>query len=100
VAQVPDATLEGLPSRIRVLNHDGLPVPAAEVALAGGRRAKTDEHGYAEVIVPRFDWYALTVRYPNHEEVLYMEWIGPDKTYVYMSDPNATTSRFLVLSPE
>ena len=56
------------------------------MALAGGGRSKTDENGYAELILPGADWYALTIRYPGHEQVLYMEELEPDKAYVYRAD--------------
>ena len=54
--------------------------------LVGGGRFRTDERGYAEIILPGADWYALTIRYPGHEQVLYMEQLEPDKAYVYRAD--------------
>ena len=44
---------------------------------------RTDGRGYAERILPEPNWYALIIRYPGHEEALYMEELEPDKTYVY-----------------
>lgn len=86
VEKIPDADLGGRPSRIRVLDAAGRPVPGAEVVLVGGRRSNTDGQGYAEVILPGRDWYALVISYPGHEQVLYMEELAPDRTYVYRAD--------------
>ena len=86
VEKIPSADLIGRPSRLRVLDEDGTPVPGAEVVLVGGGRSKTDDDGYAEVILPEADWYALTISYPGHEQVLYMEEMEPDKAYVYRAD--------------
>ena len=47
---------------------------------------RTDGRGYAEIILPEPNWYALIIRYPGHEEALYMEELEPDKTYVYRAD--------------
>jgi hypothetical protein len=86
VGNIPDADLVGRPSRVRVLDAEGRPVPGAEVALVGGRRSTTDGQGYAEVILPGPDWYAMVIKYPGHEHVLYMEEMEPDKAYVYRAD--------------
>ncbi|MDP6421153.1 MAG: LicD family protein [SAR202 cluster bacterium] len=86
VEKIPDATLIGRPSTLRVLDHEGKPVPEAEVALVGGGRSKTDQRGYTEIILPGPDWYAMVIKYPGHEEVLYMEELEPDKAYVYRAD--------------
>ena len=32
------------------------------------------------------NFYALIIRYPGHEQLLYMEEIEPDKSYVYKPD--------------
>ena len=86
VEKVPGAELVGRPCRLRVLDLEDKPVPDAEVALVGGGRSRTDERGYAEIVLPAPDCYALTIKYPGHEQVLYMEEIEPDKTYVYRAD--------------
>jgi hypothetical protein len=83
VEKIPDSGLTGQPSSLRVLDHDGVPVPDAEVVLVGNGRSRTDENGYAELILPGTDWYAIVIRYPGHEQVLYMEEMEPNKTYVY-----------------
>jgi hypothetical protein len=83
VEKIPSAQLVGRTCRIRILDFDGKPVPKAEVVLVGGSSFKTDRNGYAEVIIPGARFYALIIRYPGHEQVLYMEEIEPDKSYVY-----------------
>ena len=83
VANIPDADLVGQPSWLRVLDHEGRPVPGAEVALVGGGRSRTDENGRAEVVLPGSRFFALVIRYPGHEQVLYMEELEPDRAYVY-----------------
>ncbi|MEE8517644.1 MAG: LicD family protein [Dehalococcoidia bacterium] len=94
VEKIPSADLNGRPSTLRVLDLEGRPVPGAEVVLAGGGRSRTDDKGYAEVVLPGADWYALTITYPGHEQVLYMEKMAPDNVYVYRADRVATaTSR-------
>ena len=92
VEKIPDGGLVGRPSRLRVLDATGMPVHGAEVVLVGSGRSKTDESGYAEVILPGLDWYALVIRYPGHEQVLYMEEMEPDKAYVYRSDSASNTA--------
>ena len=86
VEKVPDEELVGRPGWLRVLDHEGRPVSEAEVVLVGGGRSKTDERGYAEIILPGLEYCALVIRYPGHEQVLYMEVLEPDKTYVYRAD--------------
>ena len=89
VQKMPGAEWVGRPSRLRVLDERGEPVADAEVTLVGGGRSRTDARGYAEIILPDPNWYALVIRYPGHEEVLYMEELEPDKTYVYRADSTA-----------
>ena len=84
--KMPSADLVGQPAWIRVLDEQGQPVADAEVNLVSGGRSRTDGRGYAEIILPEPNWYALIIRYPGHEEVLYMEELEPDRTYVYRAD--------------
>ncbi len=86
VEKMPSAELTGQPAWIRVLDLQGQPVPDADVALVGGGRSSTNAQGYAEIILPEPNWYALVVRFAGHEQVLYMEELEPDKTYVYRAD--------------
>ena len=92
VEKIPSTQLVGRPCRIRVLDFEGRPVHKAEVVLVGGSRFKTDRNGYAEVIIPGPRFYALIIRYPGHEQVLYMEEIEPGKSYVYKPDLVSNTA--------
>ena len=89
VQKMPGAEWVGRPSRLRVLDEQGQPVAGAEVTLVGGGHSRTDQSGYAEIILPGPNWYALVIRYPGHEEVLYMEELEPERTYVYRADSTA-----------
>ena len=93
VTKIPSAALGGEPARVKVLDEQGSPVAGAEVVLAGGGSSKTDDSGYADVVLAGADWYALVIRYPEHEKVLYMEDLEPGKTYVYRADFEATVAR-------
>ena len=83
VVKIPGADIEGSPCWIRVLDDGDNPVAGAEVTLVGGRASLTDSQGYAEVTVPISYWFALVVKYPGHEEVLYMEELEPGGRFVY-----------------
>ena len=93
VEQIPSAKLVGKTCRLRVLDHEGEPVSKAEVVLAGGGSSKTDGYGYAEIILPvivGLNYYALIIRYPGHEQVLYEEEMAPNKNYVYRAGAYST----------
>ena len=86
VAQIPSAELVGRSCRIRVLDHEARAVSGAEVVLVGGGSSVTEESGYADIILPviaGIGYYALIIRYPGLEQVLYEEEMEPDKSYVY-----------------
>ncbi len=109
VDKIPDANLGGRSSRLRVLDVESVPVSGAEVVLVGGGRSRTDECGWAEVILPSADWYAMIIRYPGHERVLYMEELEPGKVYVYRTEAASDAAGYVsgatgtlgnVLSPE
>ena len=92
-----------LPSRsgkIRILDHEGEPVAGADVVVVGLNRSRTDRRGYASFYLPRDDFYALIIRYRDHEEVLYQESMAPGAVYVYRPDPAETAGRFRALSQE
>jgi hypothetical protein len=86
VDKIPAEAVEGSPCSLRVLDEAGEPVVGAEVTLVGAGRSTTDASGAAELILPRPDWYALVIRYPGHEQVLYMEELAPGGAYVYRAD--------------
>ena len=87
-------------SRLRVLNHRGEPVYGAEVVVVGLGRSRTNRQGYARIYLPYEDFYALVIRFGEHEEVLYEEKMTTAKTYVYRPDPQVTSGRYFVLSLE
>ena len=96
VEKIPSANMVGGTCRFRVLDHEGEPVPSAEVVLVGGGSSKTDEYGYAKIILPvivGLNYYALIIRYLGHEQVLYEEEMEPDKTYVYRADSYSNKAR-------
>ena len=78
--------------RLRVLDRNGDPVNGAEVVVVGVGRSRTDTRGYARFYVPEEYYYAVIVRYGDHEEVLYEEVLTPGGAYVYRPGP--------VVSPE
>jgi hypothetical protein len=93
VEKIPSTKMVGGTCRFRVLDHEGEPMPSAEVVLVGGSSSKTDEYGYAEIILPvtvGSNYYALIIRYLGHEQVLYEEEMAPDKNYVYRAGAYST----------
>jgi len=92
--------LQGRAGRLRVLDHEKQPVYGAELRIAGVGRSRTNKQGYTKFYLPHDDWYALTIKYDNHEEVLYQERMTPGGTYVYRPDPLSVSGRLCALSPE
>ncbi len=86
--------------RFRVLDREGKPVNGAEVVVVGVGRSRTNKQGYARFYVPDEHFYAVIVRYDNHEEVLYQEVLTPGGTYVYRPGPESTSVRAMALSWE
>ncbi len=86
--------------KLRVLDHEAKPVPGAEIRIASVGNYLTNDLGYANVHLPKEDWYALVIKHGAHEEVLYMERMTPEKTYTYKSDRAVNSGRFGVLSSE
>ena len=84
--------------RLRVLDGADNPVAGAEVVVAGLSRSKTNKEGYARFYLPCDDFYALVIKYGNHEEVLYEEKMSPGATYVYRPDSSSASGRLSVLS--
>lgn len=87
-------------SRFRVLDHQGEPVAGAKVSVAGLGSYRTNRRGYARLYIPKAGDYALVIRFGDHEELLYMEWVGPGQTYVYRADSEVTSGRYGVLAVE
>ncbi len=86
--------------RLRVLDHENEPVFGAEVRIAGVGRFTTNKLGYTTFFLSADDWYALVIKYDNHEEVLYMEKMTQGQTYIYRPDPSIESGRSCVLSTE
>ena len=113
---IPDASLPGSVGRmrrflsehllqrragkLRVLDRESKPVFGAEVRVAGVGRSRTDRLGYAKLCLPSDDWYALVIKYDDHEEVLYQEQMVQGQNYVYQQDPLTVSGRLCVLSTE
>ena len=106
LALVPDAPFQGgdigleRAGKLRILDHEGNPVYGAEVRIAGVSCSSTDRLGYTPTNLPGGDWYALVIKYGNHEEVLYQEKMDPGQTYIYRPDPLLVSGRLCVLSTE
>ena len=100
VDPIPEPSLPGRAGncRLRVLDNADNPVAGADVVVARLSRSKTDKQGYARFYLPCDDWYAVTIRYGNHKELLYEEKMAPGVTYVYRPDPLSDSGRHSVLS--
>ena len=114
VQMIPEASVPGLAGklrqlltspilpwragRLRVLDDAHHPVAGADVVVAGLSRSKTNKQGYAMFYLPCDDWYALVIRYGNHEELLYEEKMTRGVTYVYRPDPLSPSGRLSILS--
>ena len=85
---------------LRVLDYESKPVFDAEVRITGVGRSRTNEFGYTKFNLPCDDWYALVIKYDDHEEVLYQEKMIQGQTYIYRPDPSTVTGRFCVLYTE
>ena len=85
---------------IRIIDHEGKPVNAAEVVITGVDRLKTNKQGYVRLYVPDENYYAVVVRYGNHEEVLYNEVLTPGAGYVYKPGPEPNKVRAMALIRE
>ena len=79
--------------RFKILDREGEPVNGAEVVVVGVGRSRTNKKGYARFYVPDEYFYAVIVRYDDHEEVLYEEVLTPGETYVYRPGPVITAEQ-------
>ena len=88
-----------------VLDREGRPVVDAQVGIAptsvlsGLERSQTDKKGITRFSLPDHAKYVLSIRFGEHEELLYMEKLQPRVHYVYRPDPEITAGRYDVLVP-
>lgn len=111
LAMIPDSTnQERHPSigknsdssmtKVRIFDENGEVVKDALVRVAKHGKFRTDEHGYAEFLLPEDNWYSLVINYNSHEEILYLERLSIGVTYTYKTDLLTKSGRTLVLSKE
>ena len=111
LAMIPDSTnQERHPSigknsdssmtKVRIFDENGEVVKDALVRVAKHGEFRTDEHGYAEFLLPEDNWYSLVINYNSHEEILYLERLSIGVTYTYKTDLLSKSGRTLVLSKE
>ena len=92
---------QGQPTtKVRVLNQRDELVRGAEVSVVGLAEASTNDDGYVEFGLPYKDFYALVIKFDDHEEILYQELMSPGASYVYTPDPSKNNGRLMVLSEE
>ncbi|MDE2766050.1 MAG: LicD family protein [Chloroflexota bacterium] len=77
-------------ARVRVYDREGALVRGVQVRVAGIGETATNAQGEARFPVPADDYYAVTVAYPGHSEVLYMEMLRPGGRYTYWPGPIVT----------
>ncbi len=87
-------------TKVRVLNQRDELVRGAEVSVVGLAEASTNGDGYVEFGLPYKDFYALVIKFDDHEEILYQELLSPGASYVYTPDPSTNNGRLMVLSEE
>ena len=111
LAMIPDSTnQERHPSigknsdssmtKVRIFDENGEVVKDALVRVAKHGEFRTDEHGYAEFLLPEDNWYSLVINYNSREEILYLERLSIGVTYTYKTDLLTKSGRTLVLSKE
>ena len=89
---------------LQVLDIEGQPVANAEVGIAptsiisGLERSRTNRDGITRFSLPDNAKYVLSIRYGDHEELLYMEKLQPGIHYTYRPDPDITSGRYDVLT--
>ena len=95
------ASTQGQPSTtVRVLNQKNEIVKGAEVSVVGLAEESTNDYGRVEFSIPYDDFYAVVIKFGDHEEILYQEWLGQGESYVYRPDPSKITGRLRVLTEE
>ena len=88
------------PTKIRVVDQRNELVRGANVSVVGLADASTNDDGYVEFSIPYKDFYALVIKFDDHEELLYQELMSPGASYVYTPDPTSNNGRLMVLSEE
>ena len=88
------------PTKVRVLDQRNELVRGAKVSVVGLAEASTNDDGYVEFGLPYKDFYALVIKFDDHEEILYQELLSPGASYVYTPDPSKNNGRCMVLSDE
>ena len=88
------------PTKVRVLDQRNELVRGATVSVVGMGEAATDDDGYVEFGLPCKDFYALVIKFDDHEEILYQELLSPGVSYVYTPDPSKNNGRCMALSEE
>ena len=88
------------PTKLRILDQRDKLVRGAEVTVVGLAETFTNDDGYVEFGLPYRDFYALVIKFKNHEEILYHELMSPGASYVYTPDPSTNNGRLMALSEE
>ena len=88
------------PTKLRILDHRDKLVRGAQVTVVGLAEVSTNDEGNVEFDLPYHDFYALVIKFNNHEEILYQELMSPGASYVYTPDPSTNNGRLMVLSEE
>ena len=89
------------PTKVRVLDLRDALVRGAEVSVIGfADTSTTNDDGYVEFGLPYKDFYALVIKFGEHEEILYQELLSPGGSYVYTPDTSINNGRLMVLSEE
>ena len=83
-----------------ILDHQGAPVADAYVHVAGIGASNTGSQGNVSLALSDNMWHSITIRFGDHEEVLYLERLEPGQNYVYRPDPDQTSGRSFVLSEQ
>ena len=87
-------------TKFRVLDQRNELVRGAKVSVVGLGEAATDDGGYVEFGLPYKDFYAVVIKFGDHEEILFQELLSPGLSYVYTPDPSKNNGRCMVLSEE
>lgn len=82
---------------LQVLDLEGKPVTGAEVNVAGTETSRTDSQGNVFLQLSNEIYHAFTIRFNDHEEVLYIEHLTRGGSYVYRPDSQVTSGRSFAL---